>query len=342
MSNTAQDARATSVADSIRIITLTIPGPSHRAKDAATGEEVDRSKGAAKGTASVTKPLYCKEQDKVFFDEINAVRTQIRRWFTMNTTPWGALRAMNVAEGRLERFREQFVAWRDLLDEAAVNLRTPGEFSYTVRFDDGTERVVTAGSTWDLMHEVAPVALDRWYDPEQYMPWEDFRELYRMYDFEVISVNPTDLPISISDEERTRLVIEGNRRLETRMQESSLSLANQLLTLVANMATMLAKEKPKIYETLTGNIATLCENATALNVANDPEIAAVIEQARGLSTYTASDLRASAELRKFASEEALEVQRRIESVASRIASSGGATSRILDLESNLHATGTGA
>ena len=111
------------------------------------------------------------------------------------------------------------------------------------------------------------------------------------------------------------------------MQESSLSLANQLLTLVANMATILSKEKPKIFTTLVTNIAELCDNADALNVANDPAINEVIEQARGLTVYSTSDLKTNVDLRQFASQEAREVADRIQQVANRLSGA-----RVLDLD----------
>jgi len=352
MSETEQDRQSTSAVDSIRVISLTIPSPGHRMKDAGTGEEVDRSKGAEKGTASVTKPLYAKDQANVFFKGINNTRQAIRRWYTMSTSQWGKHRAMNVADGRLERFREQFDAWKTILQEEVDKLRAtdadlgepPGTMqSYTFLVDThsdwvdadgntqsaGVKRPVTVegATTWDLMQAVAPQALGNWYNPEDYVEWNDFRNLYGMEDFEVISVSPDDLPVAISEEERGRLRTEARSRLERRMQESSLSLANQLLTLVANMATILSKEKPKIFTTLVTNIAELCDNADALNVANDPAINEVIEQARGLTAYETSDLKANANLRRFASEEAREVADRIQQVANRLSGA-----RVLDLD----------
>ncbi|MEZ5275522.1 MAG: hypothetical protein R3F07_03975 [Opitutaceae bacterium] len=319
--------------DSIRIIDLSIPSPGHRVKDANVGAEVDRMKHASSGTASVTKPLYSRDQASAFFGEINQVRNSIRRWYTMNTSQWGRHRAMNVSGGRLERFREQFVAWKQTLRSAVTRLGDTSQdgepFTYTVETRD-REETITAFTPWELMARVAPYALGDWYDADQYPTWEEFLRLYEMDDFEVISVNPDDLPVSISQEERDRLREEAQSRLYQRMQESSLSLANQLLSLVANMATVLSRENPRIFETLTTNIAELCDNAGALNVANDPAINEVIERARGLTAYRARDLRASAELRQFASHDAREVADTIQNVAARLR--GGGT-RILDLDS---------
>jgi len=333
MSESLQDHTARAV-DSIRIIDLSIPSPGHRVKDANVGTEVDRMKHASAGTASVTKPLYSRDQATAFFGEINRVRNSIRSWYTLNTSQWGRHRAMNVSDGRLERFREQFVAWKETLRSAVTRLgdgKEDGEpCTYTVEAREG-KQTVSAYTPWELMSRVAPHALGDWYDADQYPTWDEFMRLYEMEDFEVISVNPNDLPVSISQDERDRLREEAEGRLSQRMQESSLSLANQLLSLVANMATILSRENPRIFETLTTNIAELCDNAGALNVANDPNITEIIERARGLTAYRARDLRVSAELRQFASHDAREVADRIQSVAARL--SGGGV-RILDLDTN--------
>lgn len=311
--------------DNIRIITLTIPSPGHRVKDATVGEEVDRLKHATTGTASVTKPLYSQDQAKTFFKRINNTRNAIRAGYTSMTVPWGKLRAMNCADGRLATFRSQFNQWRAALLESVDALREPKPDG--TMFTHPAAGGVEAPTMWDLMQAVAPLTLGDWYDPDQYPSWEEFREQYEMEGYEVIPVDPGDLPMEISAEERDRLRAEATARLTERMQESSLSLANQLLTFVANMATVLSKEKPKIFETLVTNIEGLCNNAGSLNVSNDPAITEIIEQARSLTAYSAQDLRASADLRRFASAEAQEVAERIQEVTTRL----GGSRRVLDI-----------
>jgi hypothetical protein len=321
-----QQSQRERLIDSIRIVTLTIPSPGHRIKDSDVGEEIDKMKHATLGTASVTKPLYSQDQAKTFFKRINATRNAIRAAYTNMTVPWGKLRAMNVADGRLQAFHAMYQEWQTSLLEAVDALQEPK--------DDGSMFTHPAGAgvqsqtMWGLMQAVAPLTLGDWYDASQYPTWEEFREQYRMEPYEVISVNPNDLPMDISVEERERLRQEATARLTERMQESSLSIANQLLAFVANMATVLSKEKPKIFETLVTNIEGLCDNAGNLNVSNDPNITEIINQARNLTAYSATDLRASAELRQFASAEAREVAERIQDVAVRL----GGSRRVLDLQ----------
>lgn len=266
----------------IAIISAKVPSLGLSATLKRTAREVDEENGAESGTSRVTAPKFGKDQEKTFFAELKDLRKKTKDLLYLHTVPWGELRAMNTANGNLEKLRNLWV-------EKQVEFRTA---------------VRALEAQWDEMLVVGKQKLSGLADEVVYPTFDEFAERFTLADFEVLPANPNAIQFNISGEERDRLIEQGQARVNARIQEASQRLAVNLQQYVANMATMLAKEKPRIYQTLTSNVRDLCDAADSLNLAGDAEVTRLINRARELTTFEIDDLKNDPAIRQMASAQA--------------------------------------
>lgn len=95
-----------------------------------------------------------------------------------------------------------------------------------------------------------------------------------------------------------------NERVRDASLEAQRELMKRILAPVKHMAATLGKDKPRIYDTLIGNVKDICKLAPALNLADDPQLNALVKECEALTRYSAETLRESestrAEARKAA------------------------------------------
>lgn len=89
-------------------------------------------------------------------------------------------------------------------------------------------------------------------------------------------------------------------RVADASKEAQRELMRRLIEPVQHMAQTLSKEKPKIYETLIGNIRDIVRVASALNLTGDPEIDRLIADVETLTRYSAKVLKDSSVTRSEA------------------------------------------
>lgn len=82
-----------------------------------------------------------------------------------------------------------------------------------------------------------------------------------------------------------------NCRVRDAVAEAQAVLMKRILDPVKKMVETLSKDKPRIYETLIGNVADIIRLAPALNLSGNPAIQAAIDQVKELMQYTTEDLR---------------------------------------------------
>lgn len=85
--------------------------------------------------------------------------------------------------------------------------------------------------------------------------------------------------------------------IDQRVAEASIEaqreLLKRLITPVQHMARKLSEDKPRIYETLIGNVKEIAEIARDLNVSGNPEIASFVGEVEALARYSTEVLRES-------------------------------------------------
>lgn len=102
-----------------------------------------------------------------------------------------------------------------------------------------------------------------------------------------------------------------NIRIEDATREAQKELLKRMLEPVANMAKMLKKEKPIIFDTLVTNIADIAKLAPAMNLMDDPEIVRLASLMESLADVKPDDLRKKTKVRDEKQRAAEELMQRL-------------------------------
>lgn len=86
-------------------------------------------------------------------------------------------------------------------------------------------------------------------------------------------------------------------RVRDAAAEAQKELFKRILAPVKHMADTLSKDKPRIFDTLIGNIREICKIAPALNLADDPELNKLVKDCEILTRYNPDDLRENETMR---------------------------------------------
>jgi len=234
-------------------------------------------------------------------DELKAVASYIgatRQWFYLHTAPWGEARGVRV--GKAENHMDLMVAFGD---------RKAG----LVPLLDAFEAV------YDSKVAAMEYELNGMFNAEDYPSWSVVRGKFDL----TLSVQPlpnandvrvlTEIPQHVRDEIEASLKAE-----QANVYAASVKHAfTELLKPVAHMAKQLKAyhegETKKIYASLVDNVREMGEAADRLNIARDPDIAALAAEALALvDGMTQKDLKDSDGYR-------VETCKKAEELAARIA-----------------------
>ena len=84
-----------------------------------------------------------------------------------------------------------------------------------------------------------------------------------------------------------------NIRVRDAAIEAQQELMRRIMEPVAHMANTLAKDNPRIFATLTGNIDAICKLAPKLNLAGDAALDSLVKEVEALTRYSTETLRDS-------------------------------------------------
>lgn len=84
-----------------------------------------------------------------------------------------------------------------------------------------------------------------------------------------------------------------NARVRDASLEAQRELMKRIMAPVKHMAATLAKDKPRIFDTLIENIKVICKLAPALNLADDPGLNKLVQECESLTKYAPETLRES-------------------------------------------------
>jgi hypothetical protein len=82
-----------------------------------------------------------------------------------------------------------------------------------------------------------------------------------------------------------------DQRVRDASVEAQRELLRRMIEPVAHMARTLAKDSPKIFDTLTGNLSEMAELVPKLNLAGDAELDAIAKEMADLAKYKREDLK---------------------------------------------------
>lgn len=111
-----------------------------------------------------------------------------------------------------------------------------------------------------------------------------------------------------------------DEKVKAAVAEAQAQTWRDVMEPIKHVVDTLGKEKPKIYESLIGNVLSICDLVPAFNLEKDPNLAALAEKAKAaLSEVSAEDLRKSDEKRQEALKAAKELVAEFEPFARQFA-----------------------
>lgn len=100
-------------------------------------------------------------------------------------------------------------------------------------------------------------------------------------------------------------------RVADAAKEAQQELLRRMIDPVKNMVKVLSSDKPRIFETLVGNVESICKLAPALNLAGDPAIDAFVVEMKKLTQFDADALREQPATRKAVAVKAEDIMKRL-------------------------------
>lgn len=244
-------------------------------------KEVEDNNHAARGTTRVSYYYFQQQQGKQTIDALAEVKSHFNAWAAEHrrlTKPWdaGNTRLLPAAlVGRYMEMTQQF--------ETAA----PGVLAGF--FEVHNDWLVTAPTRMGALFSAA-----------------DFPSLQECR--EKIGWEKSMIPLPQAEQwKQVELVAPGlatameattNERITRAVEEARQQTWSDLFKPVQNIVEVLTKDKPRIFESLLGNLTNILDLAPSFNLTSDTEMTRFIQEAReGLSGVTAEELRKDPDLR---------------------------------------------
>lgn len=232
--------------DGAMLVTLSISAWSARKLDRRATHEVDQAHGAS-GAGRYNKLLI----DKSALEPIEQVEGAARQHHYLVTLPWG---------NRGER----------ILTTALFMDYISSMDTFKAEFNKRVEELVTA---YPAHVQAARRRLGTLYDPQDYPL--TIREKFSFN----IEFNPVaganDFRVKLSEDHVARMRQEIEQRQRVLQEEAMQHLWGRVRETVQRVYETCSKEKPRIFDSLTGDVATLADLLPALNLTNDSKLTAV-------------------------------------------------------------------
>ena len=245
------------------LMRLSIGSPGTSRSDRATSEEVKATKHLGQNSGKWVKELYPPHAMK----NIRQLDGEAARYHGAVTLPFdtgcGILPAALIMEYGAKM--RDFKAKREML-------------------------IAEFGEKYPSFIEWAKVEHNGTFDEAEYPPLGDV--LKKFY----FKTEPIPVPDSCHFESTVTSLLgvdadSVTQRVRDAAEEAQRELLRRMIEPVAHMAKTLAKDSPKIFDTLTSNIAEIAGLVPKLNLAGDAELDAFAKELADLSKYTRDDLK---------------------------------------------------
>lgn len=204
--------------------------------------------------------------------------------------------------------------------------------SMTLPWTDDGRRLIPAGVVLDFMARMSEIESNFWSKVEtlreQYhelreQAAEDLGDLFNIEDYPAAAVIPSkfafayelepvpeagDIRTQLPDSVRDRIAGDLQSRMDSQLADATRSLHKRVYDAVSRMASVLSKDKPRIYASLMDDMHALIRVLPDLNLTNDPELArlSTLLDAK-FSNVTTDQMRDDEELRIIKATEAQSV-----------------------------------
>lgn len=266
------------------LVRLTVHAWTARKKDKKASKEVETSHGA-KDAGNYIKLLVDKEHLLPFQQQ----EGKIRDLFYQKTLAWG-----DSGERLLPSaiFFEFTTGMRELIDEAD---RLAGEFV----------------AKYPAIRTEARTKLGTLYDPMDYPADDDIRRRFGIeMDFYPVP-DAKDFRVDVTADEAAKIRESITKGVEAKQKEATKECWERLYAAVAKIDEVLTRDKPRIFDSLMGIPAELCEILPKLNFGGDAKLDAICAEVKERLIVEPDALRSDAGLR-------MEIARRAATLMSKI------------------------
>ena len=238
---------------------------------------VTESRGAEKDSGRFWLRLIGRPALKEFYD----LEREARQFHRMNTLAWGYDGTGVVPSEQYAKYAAAMRKFREKW-ETAKRKFTP---EYPKRVEEDKKR-----------------RLGKFFKPEDYPEVNDVLRRFH-FDIEVLPLPEVgDFRVSLSDEETKRARHEIEVTINTRLEEGLRGLWERIGEALGRLVRVLGAEKPRIYDTLLGNLQELVEAVGHLNITGNKGLTEMRNalQKQLCSSFKTGDLREDEATRKKA------------------------------------------
>ena len=267
----------------VRVVLHTWTG---RKTDREATRQIQQANGADSDTGHYVKQL----MDKEFLDQTYTKFRKVRTIHYENTLPWGDDNFRILPSANYFDYTEKVRKAIAEADESADHLAE----LYEEKRDDFATRL---GSL---------------FNPADYPTRTSLRNKFGV-DVNIVPMpDKDDFRVSLSEEEVSSIKDNIQSTITSAVDEAQKDNWRRLYDVVKNMSEQLKKDKPRIHESLIGNVEKVCDLLPKLNVFEDAELdKAVAEAKKNLASRIPENLRNDKKERKETAKQADELLKKL-------------------------------
>jgi len=270
-----KENKTMSIVNSTMIANLHLGFVGRTKKDRVVTDDINTQHNASKDAGSYVKELYSKQDIKA----IIKIANNARHYHTSMTLPWGDY------GDRLLPSKHYMQYSHDMND-------------YVTQFNAGVQSFINKYA--QVVHN-AQRKLNNLFNVNDYADPEIVKKrFYMKVDIRKVSTS-NDFRIDIQEEELNKLRMSIENQFKESQVAAMENLWYRLYKPIEKLSTKLTEDKPRIFDSLIGNIIQITEILPALNIANDSTLQELCNEIQStICTISTKELRKSPTIRNDA------------------------------------------
>ena len=253
----------------------------------------DAKKVGDPGSVRVSKSIFPKDRT----DKYMKPSAECKNYFYEHTSPWDdrgwRLLAVDIFKPFTQKIKSLTTTYKSAV------------FDFVDAFEDAIEEMQSDAVLGEAFKRSD---YEKWFNRDGSVNREELLKNFKLeVEFDTVTTG-NDLAASITDFDREMIAQEIDAKATAKFAAAQADLAKRLHTVITNMHERLAVADQTFRDTLVGNIEDLCDLIPAMNLAGDPKLNALAEQAKAnLCKWDPQTLRDDLDKRKETAEEAAKI-----------------------------------
>ena len=243
-------------------------------------------------TVRCSKSIFPKDRTDSFMKP----SAECKNYFYEHTSPWDdrgwRLLAVDIYKSFTKKMKEFTTTYKTAV------------FSFIDDFEAGIEEMRSDTSLGGAFKQTD---YDKWFNRDGSVNREELLKNFKLeVEFDTVTTG-NDLAASLTDSDKAILAEEINNKAKMKFAAAQKSIAERLHTVITKMHERLSVSDQTFRDTLVSNVEDLIDIIPALNIANDPKLNAMAEEARELLKFDPQTLRDDDSKRKEISDKAASI-----------------------------------